>query len=537
MEETNIQRIELISQLPQKVEDNSKEMINQIQVHNYSSLLRGSLNRSPMIENSLLKIPKIIHQTWKNKNVPMEYYPWMNSWIQNHLDWEYKFWTDLENREFVKDFYPEHLHVYDSYKKNIQRVDFVRVLYLYHFGGLYVDLDFECYRSNIPLLLDRSLVFASEPLEHAKSQKRNRMLCNAWMASIPKHPFWLAVLYEMHQRASSDKVLFSTGPILLDDVYQLVYRQGFNDHIYPISIIPSELIYPKKASYPYLSEKNNNSFAVHHWKNSWVNTKKIDFPNYPGFLFYSGLDNVKEGKSYTNNNLRDIFEKMKFFRKDGFFYNGSQYYIRNIEETNDESNLSIQWPNHVGGWYKLKFKNGFPNFEGYETIINFDAPGNDVCHMSTLDLEKIKIICDSDSASLGFNSDGAIKYSLKTLQYQKNQPMGIICFYKKMNPQFIEIIPGFYFYPTFDSHGNDVERWIQSSLIKPKSNIWTNDPFDYLNIEEVKKLAEKIKDKPYCVAFNLDGNVKSGVQNQNKWKKFHPYALQGIFIRKSIVIK
>ena len=39
--------------------------------------------------------------------------------------------------------------IYDNYDVNIKRVDAVRYFYLYHFGGLYVDLDFECIK-NIP---------------------------------------------------------------------------------------------------------------------------------------------------------------------------------------------------------------------------------------------------------------------------------------------------------------------------------------------------------------------------------------------------
>ena len=489
------------------------------------------------------------------------------------------FWTDSDNRNFIREFYPDHLHVYDSYKKNIQRVDFVRVLYLYHYGGLYVDLDFECKRSNIPLLLNHSLVLASEPSDHARSQKRNRMLCNAWMASTPKHPFWLAVLHEMHHRSHthSDKVLLSTGPLLLDDVFTMVYRQGFNDFLYSITILPSELIYPKIADADkkikdpstiiQYQQRFQNAFAIHHWKNSWVNAKKNSFPHLPGFTFYPGLDDVSgysnsspspslvhfdsnsqivdsvQSNNQTNPNksipqslitrsIPEITQQLLLKKKKGFFTNGKEYYLRNVNQQDDEK-LEIQWPSHIGGWYSQDFPHGFPTFDGYDTLLFFDAPGYDLTIRKTKDLSLIKQLADSDPSILGFNSDGALKLSLRSLQPQKMKP---ICFYRKQKTEPLEIIPGFLFYPHLDSPGNDIERWTHSKLIQPKSNFWSFDPHDWLNLPEIQKLIDMIRDKPYCTAFNLDGNLKSTVLPQDKWRRSHPFAFQGLFVRKSISI-
>lgn len=65
---------------------------------------------------------------------------------------EYMLWTDETAREFVKTFYPAHLHMYDSYKYPIQRADSIRYFVLHHFGGVYMDLDIGCRRRLDPLL-------------------------------------------------------------------------------------------------------------------------------------------------------------------------------------------------------------------------------------------------------------------------------------------------------------------------------------------------------------------------------------------------
>jgi Glycosyltransferase sugar-binding region containing DXD motif len=472
------------------------------------------------------KIPTIIHQTWKTNSIPSEYAPWVKSWITHHPDWTYMFWTDVANRAFIEKEYPEHLHMYDSYPKNIQRVDFVRVLYMYHYGGLYVDLDFECYRSHASLLADRSLILASEPVEHAKLQKRNRMLCNAWMASVPKHPFWLAVLHEMHTRSYSQSVLSSTGPILLDDIFTYVYRQGYNDHIYNITLIPSELLYSlNKHSH------TSQEYARHHWKNSWVNTKKISFPKVPGYDFYPSLDDQTEGKTDIYPNIQAAMRRVDQLHKDGFFTNGKSFYVRNIE-SKDPTVLRAQWPAHVGGWYRKRYMEIYPTLEGYDCLPMFDAPGNDLCIRKTNNIALLKKMADSCPAIIGFNTDGAFKFAYPNLQMQRHAIPGSICFYRKQQRKPYEIIPGYLFYPHIDSPGHDVERYIQTSLIKAKTDMWTLDPLDMVNLEEVKKLIEKLKDKPYCMAFNLDGHIKSQVQPINKWITYHPFALQGLIVKK-----
>ena len=85
------------------------------------------------------------------------------SWRRNHPGWEYRLWTDTQNREFIRTRYPDFLVRYDSYPYHIQRVDAVRYFILYTFGGLYVDLDFECIHSLERLLAEHECLFGLEP--------------------------------------------------------------------------------------------------------------------------------------------------------------------------------------------------------------------------------------------------------------------------------------------------------------------------------------------------------------------------------------
>lgn len=80
--------------------------------------------------NKVNIIPKIIHQTWKNSTLPYHFEVLSNTWKLLHSGWDYYLWTDEMNRYFIKEFYPDLLVKYDSYPKNIQRVDAVRYFIL-----------------------------------------------------------------------------------------------------------------------------------------------------------------------------------------------------------------------------------------------------------------------------------------------------------------------------------------------------------------------------------------------------------------------
>ena len=86
------------------------------------------------MKNSL-RIPRIIHQTWKTKDVPSPLDQLPQTWKEYLPNWEYILWTDEMNREFVCKHFPDFLEKYDTYPCNIQRADAIRYLLLKVYGG------------------------------------------------------------------------------------------------------------------------------------------------------------------------------------------------------------------------------------------------------------------------------------------------------------------------------------------------------------------------------------------------------------------
>lgn len=224
-------------------------------------------------------IPQVIHQTWKSTDVPKHFAMLAETWQEHHPEWTYKLWTDKANRDFIGDYWPDFVTQYDNYSSTIQRVDAVRYLTLLKFGGLYVDIDFECLRSIEPLLQGKECVFGIEPKEHAQRFAKDQIICNAFMASVPEHDFFTSIyenLIDVKLKSHNTvlDILESTGPFLLSKAYD-EYQQKQR-----ITLLPSELIYPLTVEdsrmvmagevSTSIEEKISDSYAVHYfWGNWW----------------------------------------------------------------------------------------------------------------------------------------------------------------------------------------------------------------------------------------------------------------------------
>jgi mannosyltransferase OCH1-like enzyme len=161
---------------------------------------------------------KFIFQTWKNNNIPDKWKDAQQSIIKNNPDYEYKLFTDEDNRNIVKQYFPDFLEYYDSFEYNIQRADAIRYMILYLYGGIYVDLDYICNKSFDNIILDK-------PIGLNKSINQQWSFTNSIMiANTRKHPIWLECIRNMMKktpffiRGKHLKVMTSTGPIMLTRV-------------------------------------------------------------------------------------------------------------------------------------------------------------------------------------------------------------------------------------------------------------------------------------------------------------------------------
>jgi len=233
-------------------------------------------------------ITKILHQTWKRSLLPPRLQKMSETWKQLHPDWEYYMWNDEMNRNFIKDHFPFFLSKYDEYRTTIQRVDAVRYFILYKCGGVFIDLDFECFKDITPLMVDSDCVFGKEPTQHCLIHQKEMVISNAFMAASPGHPFFKAIIDELMADQSvyeempnpNDRVLETTGPFMLTRIYNNYKNKGDitlldSGVLTPLTKDELDLLEAKQYNDVALQQKINQASAIHYYIGTWWKNDKV----------------------------------------------------------------------------------------------------------------------------------------------------------------------------------------------------------------------------------------------------------------------
>jgi glycosyltransferase involved in cell wall biosynthesis len=251
-------------------------------LYQFKVLPTGQFQLQRLPDRVAPSIPKIIHQTWKDRHLPSYLAAFQRTWQEHHPDWEYRLWTDDDNRTFLAQHYSWFLPIYDGYAHFICRVDAIRYFWLHHYGGVYVDLDFECLAPIDSLLADRSIALSIEPDAHtvenktAKAHNLSMILSPALMASSVGHPFWQHLWQQLIDNRDLQDPLAATGPFLLTRAYQSFPQCA------EIPLIPADRLHPitlaqsdrgELFSLAKRGQIADRAVAVHHWLGSWWNQK------------------------------------------------------------------------------------------------------------------------------------------------------------------------------------------------------------------------------------------------------------------------
>lgn len=121
--------------------------VNAVSIYGFSSSYKH-----PIIRNE----EKIMHHMFKTTDETEIPKHWRKAFqkcrtIHRARGWKSILWTDESIRLFLSNHYDWFLPTYDSYPFWIQRVDSARYFILYHFGGVYLDMDIVCVGSFEPI--------------------------------------------------------------------------------------------------------------------------------------------------------------------------------------------------------------------------------------------------------------------------------------------------------------------------------------------------------------------------------------------------
>lgn len=182
------------------------------------------------------------------------------------------------NRDFIINYYPGFVSTYDHYPNPIQRVDAVRYFILLKFGGVFIDIDFECFQNIEPLLENSGCVFGTEPKEHCERFKKDIIVCNAFMACNPANEFFKLICEEIKSVKIKEKnsmidILESTGPFMLTEIYKNYKDKNeikllSPDILYPLNIGETRRVFEGDIDDD-IQSKVNKAYAVHYFLGSW----------------------------------------------------------------------------------------------------------------------------------------------------------------------------------------------------------------------------------------------------------------------------
>jgi hypothetical protein len=197
-------------------------------------------------------IPKIIHQTWKDKNLPPIIYKLVSeniSFLKSN-GYEYMFWTDDMILKLISEEYPNFYNIYKLARTGVQKGDMARIILVYHYGGIYIDLDvlvLRDFKEIIDMNSDK-LYISYEPSGQTKAlYNSDKYICNAFFAANKNNNMLKILLNNIPEYIKNyTENIFQKFDIFGGSYFKTIIEDPFNkwakNDVYIID--DRELIYP-----------------------------------------------------------------------------------------------------------------------------------------------------------------------------------------------------------------------------------------------------------------------------------------------------
>lgn len=259
----------------------------------YEQINKNDIDHWIELNETLRNEKNIIHQIWfgiipneeEAKKTFIKFNKYSNSWKEKNPNIYYHCWTLKECLIFISLFYPNYISIINSFKYIIQFCDFVRYVILYHYGGLYVDMDYFCNKSF-------EKIFNSDKYNVCLVETKNKISNNVHVSNslmyskYPFHIFWKRLIRRIKYNNVFNFnrhyiIMYTTGPGILNQCY---WEEKKED----ISFFPYKLFHPFGIKdIKILNNLSKNIYAVHIGKGSWeTNDSKILLLLYEKWYLY-----------------------------------------------------------------------------------------------------------------------------------------------------------------------------------------------------------------------------------------------------------
>ena len=254
-------------------------------------------------------IPKLIHYCWLSGDpVPVDYTKLMRSWDKKLFGYEFMLWDtsrfDISSLTWTQKAF--------AAKHYASTSDYIRLYAVYHFGGIYLDMDVEVVKPFDDLL--NAGIFLS-----IENHECNHLEAGCFGAE-KGHPFIKKCLdwFDTHSFGLPDYIL----PAVMYEVWKTQFAA--------IPLYSSDY-FTAKSTLNGKIEKTSNTYTVHHFATNWIskadrlerNTGQLLYRIFGGSSIYKFLyEIVRKTRTILTRIRRDnFFNAMKYYCK--------KYFLRN----------------------------------------------------------------------------------------------------------------------------------------------------------------------------------------------------------------
>lgn len=262
------------------------------------------------------RIPLFLFQTWSTLDLPDDMMKCVEKLKTNNPEFKYYLYDDLMCRDFIRTNFDENvLYTYDKLKPGAYKADLWRYCILYKYGGIYLDIKFEC-------IDNFKLIELTEKEYFVRDCIWNEILgiYQALLVCYPKNPILLKcinkVVENVKNNNKNDTALSICGPHMM------------NLFFYDKDILKFDLIFDGTFI------KYNNKKILQSYKNYRNNQKLEKLPHY-SYLWYVNDVYYYPKLKYKNRICLSRFENN--------FYTGTPFLIKY-----DKNNyfVAMKWINY-----------------------------------------------------------------------------------------------------------------------------------------------------------------------------------------------
>lgn len=233
-------------------------------------------------------IPKIIHYCWlSNDPIPDVLLKYMNSWKEHLPDYDFMLWNfdrfDINSSIWVKEAFENRKYAFAA--------DYIRLYAVYHYGGIYLDMDVEVIKSFDSLLNNKSIL-------GWETQKG----IEGGIFGAEKEAVWLRdCLYYYNGRSfilpNGDMDMRPLPQIMFDILYEKYISTGI------LTLLSPDFLTSKSYETGEII-RTENTYTIHHFAASWHGRKhKI-------YKVFKNIFGVR-----TACILSTFYKKLRFYSK------------------------------------------------------------------------------------------------------------------------------------------------------------------------------------------------------------------------------